>query len=143
MSKDIAALLDEPQTTVAVVGATDNPSKYGYVIYRDLKRKGYRVFPVNPRRPTVDSDPAYRDLKSLPEKPTIVNVVVPPRIAASVLRESLDLGLRNIWLQPGAESPENLAFLQENDFNYLANACIMVESRVHSRNSEGKHPRTL
>ena len=141
--KDIASLLSEPRTTVAVVGATDNPSKYGYVIYRDLKRKGYRVFAVNPGRSTVDSDPAYRDLRSLPEKPTIVNVVVPPRVAASVLKECLDLGLLNVWLQPGAESPENLAFLQENGFNYLANACIMVESRVQRRKSEGKPQRAL
>jgi predicted CoA-binding protein len=141
VTRDIASLLSEPETTVAVVGATDNPSKYGYVIYRDLKRKGYRVFAVNPRRSTVDSDPSYKDLRSLPEKPTIVNVVVPPRVALSVLRESLTLGLLNVWLQPGAESPENLAFLQENGFNYLANACIMIESRVHYRDSEGKHPR--
>jgi predicted CoA-binding protein len=143
VTRDIASLLSEPETTVAVVGATDNPSKYGYVIYRDLKRKGYRVFAVNPRRATVDSDPSYKDLRSLPEKPTIVNVVVPPRVALSVLEESLALGFLNVWLQPGAESPQNLAFLQENGFNYLANACIMIESRVHPRNSEGKHPRIL
>jgi hypothetical protein len=138
--KDIASLLGEPDTTVAVVGATDNHSKYGYVIYRDLKRKGYRVFAVNPRRPTVDSDTAFKDLKSLPERPTIVNIVVPPPVAASVLEESLKLGLMNVWLQPGAESPENLAFLQEKGFNYLANACIMVESRIQTRKSEGKIP---
>ncbi len=133
MAKDIASLLSDDTTTVAVVGATDNQSKYGYVIYRDLKRKGYRVFPVNKSRATVDSDPAYPDLRSLPVKPTIVNIVVPPPVAASVLRESLELGLSNVWLQPGAESPANLAFLQENGFNYLANACIMVESRIHPR----------
>lgn len=141
--EDIASLLSDPETTVAVVGATDNPMKYGYVIYRDLKRKGFRVFAVNPRRATVDSDPAYKSLRSLPERPTLVNVVVPPEVAASILKESLDLGLLNVWLQPGAESPENLAFLQENGFNYLANACIMIESRIHPRESEGKHPRNL
>lgn len=133
--KDIATLLSEPETTVAVVGATDNPAKYGYVIYRDLKRKGYAVFPVNPRRKTVDSDAAYPSLKSLPEKPTIVNVVVPPEITESVVKECLELGLTNVWLQPGAESPESLDFLQRNGFNYLANACIMVESRLKSRRS--------
>ncbi len=143
MIKDIASLLSEPGTTVAVVGASDNPSKYGYVIYRDLKRKGYRVFPVNSRRSTVDSDPAFKDLKSLPEKPTIVNIVVPPPVASEVLEESLELGLMNVWLQPGAESPENLAFLQEKGFNYLANACIMVESRIQTRKSEGKTPQAL
>jgi predicted CoA-binding protein len=132
-AKDIASLLADESTTVAVVGATDNPSKYGYVIYRDLKRKGYRVYAVNPGRATVDSDRAYPDLKSLPVKPTIVNIVVPPRVTTKVLRESLEQGLSNVWLQPGAESPENMAFLQEHGFNYLANACIMVESRIRAR----------
>ena len=128
--KDIASLLAEPENTVAVVGATDNPAKYGYVIYRDLKRKGYRVFPVNPNRRTVDGDQAYPSLEELPEKPTIVNIVVPPSATLEVLRACLELGLKNIWLQPGAESPEALAFVQEHGFNYLANACIMVESRL-------------
>ncbi|MGH9323527.1 MAG: CoA-binding protein [Vicinamibacteria bacterium] len=131
--KDIAALLSEPQTTVAVVGATDNHAKYGYVIYRDLKRKGYRVFPVNPHRSEVDGDRAYPRLRDLPEKATIVNLVVPPETTLSVLKECLELGLRNVWLQPGAESPETLSFLQENGLNYLANACIMIESRLNPR----------
>ena len=130
---DIATLLNQPETTVAVVGATDNPMKYGSVIYRDLKRKGYSVFPVNPNRTEVDGDRAYPSLDKLPETPTIVNIVVPPSVTIRVLRKSLELGLKNVWLQPGAESPESLAFLQENGFNYLANACIMVESRLATR----------
>ena len=130
---DIATLLNQPETTVAVVGATDNPMKYGSVIYRDLKRKGYSVFPVNPNRTEVDGDRAYPSLDKLPETPTIVNIVVPPSVTIRVLRKSLELGLKNVWLQPGAESPESLSFLQENGFNYLANACIMVESRLATR----------
>ena len=50
-----------------------------------------------------------------------------------ILEESLDLGFMNVWLQPGAESPQTIAFLQEHDFNYLANACIMVQSRFTER----------
>ena len=130
---DIATLLNEPETTVAVVGATDNATKYGSVIYRDLKRKGYAVFPVNPNRTQVDGDKAYPSLEKLPESPTIVNIVVPPSVTIGVLKKSLELGLKNVWLQPGAESPESLAFLQEHGFNYLANACIMVESRLAAR----------
>ncbi|HEX9654547.1 MAG TPA: CoA-binding protein [bacterium] len=128
--KDIAALLDEPQTTIAVVGANDNPSKYGYVIYRDLKRKGYAVFAVNPNRQTVDGDRAFGSLAELPAKATIVNVVVPPEVTMQILKECQRLGLMNVWIQPGAESPQVLDFLQKNHFNYLANACIMVQSRM-------------
>ena len=128
--KDIATLLDQSDTTVAVVGATDNPNKYGYVIYRDLKRKGFALFPVNPNRPTVDGDRAYHTLSDIPQKPTIVNFVIPPSKALDVLHECKQLGLMNVWVQPGAESPEVMTYLQENDFNYLANACIMVQSRL-------------
>ncbi|HSF19652.1 MAG TPA: CoA-binding protein [Vicinamibacteria bacterium] len=131
--KDIVALLDQPDTTVAVVGATDDPGKYGYIIYRDLKRKGYTVFPVNRSRDTVDGDQAYRSLRDLPQTPTIVNVVVPPSQTLLVVRHCLELGIGNVWLQPGAESPEVLEVLQTNGFNYLANACIMVQSRLAHR----------
>ncbi len=127
---DIVTLLDSPDATVAVVGATDDPSKYGYVIYRDLKRKGYTLFPVNPNRATVDGDEAFSSLGAIPSTPTIVNLVVPPDVTLRILEECRKLGLKNVWLQPGAENPETMGFLQGNDFNYLANACIMVQSRL-------------
>lgn len=129
---DIASLLHRDDTTIAIVGATDDPAKYGSVIYRDLKHKGFEVFAVNPNRDTVDGDPAYESLEALPDRPTIVNIVVPPQATMAVLKKAQELGHRNVWVQPGAESPEVMAFLTENDFNYLANACIMVQSRVRS-----------
>lgn len=127
---DILQVLDEPDTTIALVGATDNPSKYGHTIYHDLKRKGYTVIPVNPNRATVDGDRAYEKVGDIPQPPTIVNFVIPPRFTLHVLKQCLELGLMNVWLQPGAESPEVMEFIQDNGFNYLANACIMVESRL-------------
>ncbi len=129
---DIATLLHRDDTSVAVVGATDDPTKYGSVIYRDLKRKGYEVYPVNPNRQTVDGDPAFNSLDDLPVVPTIVNIVVPPEATLQVLRKVAEMGLNNVWIQPGAESAEVMGFLTEHDFNYLANACIMVRSRVRS-----------
>ena len=128
--KDIAALLHDDGSTVAIVGATDNPAKYGAVIYRDLKRKGYEVFAVNPHRATVDGDPAYPDLESLPVTPTVVNFVVPAPQTLKVLEEARSLGIDNVWVQPGAESPAVLTYLQEHGFNYLANSCIMVRTRL-------------
>lgn len=128
--KDITELLNEPDVTIAIVGANNNPSKYGNVIYRDLKRKGYRLFPVNPSSPEIDGDKSYANLAQLPQKPTIVNFVTPPSATLKVLEECLMLGLNNVWLQPGSESPEVIKFVQEKKFNYLANACIMVESRL-------------
>ena len=128
--EDILGLLEKPDTTLAIVGATDNPAKYGYVIYRDLKRKGFSIFPVNRNRETIDGDRAFRTLADIPSTPTVVNIVVPPEETLQVLQQCLELDLMNVWLQPGTESAANLTFLQEHPFSYLANACIMVQSRL-------------
>ena len=126
----ISTLLNEGNPVIAIVGATDNPAKYGNRIYRDLKGKGYRVYPVNPTRDTIDGDPAYADLADLPETPDIVNYVVPPPRTLRLLKRAKELGLMRVWVQPGAESADVMAYLNDNGFDYLANACIMVHSRV-------------
>ena len=128
----ISTLLNEGNPAIAIVGATDNPEKYGNRIYRDLKAKGFRVYPVNPTKDTIDGDTAYADLGDLPETPDIVNFVVPPPRTLRLLARAKELGLMNAWVQPGAENDEVLAYLADNGFDYLANTCIMVQSRRHS-----------
>ena len=127
---DVVDLLGKLDTSVAVVGATDDLNKYGHVIYQDLKQKGFKVYPVNPNRASVGGDNTYKDLKDIPEKPTLVNFVVPPSVTMTVLRECLQLNLINVWLQPGSENPESMDFLRQHSFNYLANTCIMLSSRL-------------
>ena len=128
----ISTLLNEGDPVVAVVGATDNPRKYGNLIYLDLKEKGFRVYPVNPTRATVDGDPTFATLAELPEAPDIVNFVVPPTRTLRVLKQAKGLGFTTVWVQPGAENEDVLSYLAEQDFDYLANACIMVRARVRS-----------
>lgn len=127
---DLTPLLSEPGTSIAVVGATDHPTKYGGIIYRDMKRKGFPVFAVNPYRNTVDGDPCWATVKDLPETPTIAVFVIPARRGLTVLQECAEAGIRNIWIQPGAFSPELGDALESGDFDWLANACVMVRARV-------------
>lgn len=128
--KDLTPLLSEPGTSIAVVGATDRPAKYGGIIYRDMKAKGFPVFAVNPNRSTVDDDPCWPTVKDLPEKPTIVVLVVHATDGLDVLEDCAEAGLRNIWVQPGASSPALIENLENGDFDWLADACVMVRSRV-------------
>jgi len=123
---DIVALLDRPDTVVAVVGATDHPAKYGGIIYRDLRAKGVTVRAVNPYRDTVAGDPCWRSLADLPEPPTIVNIVVPPTRTLAVLEECSRLGLKAVWIQPGAADDAVHRYLDESDLTALVDACIMV-----------------
>lgn len=130
MKTDLTKLLAAPDAVVAVVGATDNPAKYGATVYRILKRYGFTVRAVNPGRETVDGDPAYPDLASLPERPTVIDMVVPAEVGSTVVDEAVGLGYDNVWLQPGAESQELLEQLETSGLDYQVDACIMVRART-------------
>lgn len=125
---DLTPLLAKPGASIAVIGATDHPAKYGGIIYRDLKSKGYKVFAVNPNRETVDGDPCWPSVRDLPEKPTIANFVVPADRGLQVLDECEEAGILNIWVQPGAESPELEERLRNGPFTWLTRACLMVRA---------------
>ena len=125
---DLRALLDKEETSFAVVGATDTPGKFGGRIYRDLKRKGYKVFAVNTGRDTVDGDPAWAKLSDLPETPTMAVMVVHAHDGLGVLEDAAIAGVDNIWVQPGAFSRELGEALDAGEFNWLHEACVMVEA---------------
>jgi predicted CoA-binding protein len=130
MKTDLTPLLAEPGATVAVVGATDRPGKYGGIIYRDLKRKGFEVYAVNPYRDTVDGDPCWKTVKDLPTVPTIVDLVVPAARGLEVLDDCEEAGALKVWVQPGAESRALLERLESGPFQWLDQACIMVRASV-------------
>ncbi len=89
----------------AVVGASRERRKYGNKVLRVYLQRGRPVYAVNPRARTVEGRPAFLDLRSLPEKPHGISVVTPPEVTEAVVEEAIGLGIENIWMQPGAESP--------------------------------------
>ena len=120
--------------TWAVVGATNNPHKYGNKILRDLRRAGYIVYAVNLREKQIDGQPAYPSLAALPEKPEVVDFVVPPSQTERVVRECRALGLTRVWMQPGAESAEAIQYCRDNGIQVIHDACAMVQKRIWESN---------
>ncbi len=111
----------------AVVGATKNTEKFGNKIYKKLKKFGYEVYPVNPMYDTVDGEVCYKDLASVPAKVDCVDVVVAPERAKRVLEEVIDLGIENIWFQPGTFTPEIVDASEVAGVNTVYYNCVLVE----------------
>lgn len=129
---ELPALLNTPGTSLAIVGATDRQTKYGSIIYRDMKRKGWPVFAVNPYRTEVDGDPCWPSVADLPETPTIAVFVIPAKRGMGVVDDCADAGVENIWLQPGAFSLELGRKLDDDGFNWISESCVMVVGRKAS-----------
>ena len=122
--------LEQENVKIALVGASNDKSKFGNRIYRDLRSKGYNVVPINPKDENIECDKAYTSIQMMEELPDIVNLVVPPPIAMKVAQNAVELGVEYLWFQPGSESDELENWLKDTDgIKYLINACIMVETR--------------
>jgi uncharacterized protein len=115
-------------TRIAVVGASNDPSKYGNVIVRNLAVKGYTVLPVNPKEKEIAGLPAYPDLASVPGPVHLVDVVTPPAVTRRVLEDAAKLSLPAVWLQDGSYDDEALAIAAAAPYKTVYEACIMVAS---------------
>lgn len=125
VSSRIQAFLDGAPH--AVVGASTDRDKYGNKCLRCYQQDGRPVFPINPHADEVEGLASYSDLASLPEVPHGVSVVTPPRVTEAVIEEAAAVGVRNVWLQPGAESPAAVARAQELGLNVIAGGpCLLV-----------------
>jgi uncharacterized protein len=111
---------------IAVAGVSRNKNKFGSQIFKDLIKKGYRVYPVNPFMSDIEGEKCYKSLSELPEKPGSVVVCVNKNASYDLSVEALNSGIRNIWFQSGAESETALEFCKDNNMNVIHNECILM-----------------
>ena len=128
MEELIEEFLDS-KNVFAVIGVSRDPEKYGYKVYKDLKKAGYTVYPINPKAESIDGDKCYNSLRELPERPDVVDIVVPPKITERIIKECKELGIKRVWMQPGSESEEAISFCKENDIEVVHSVCVMVERK--------------
>ena len=92
---------------IAVTGVSRNAKDHGSnLVYQRLRSRGYTVFAVNPNAGTVEGDPCYHDLKSIPGGVEAVVIGTRPETAEATVRECAELGIGYVWMHrgPGAGS---------------------------------------
>jgi len=111
---------------IAVVGVSRDKTKFGNTAFTELAARGYQVFGVHPTAQEVAGVRCYPNLAALRGQVDGALVVVSPQQAVSVLREAAATGLKNVWLQQGAESPEALALARDLGLNLVSRKCVLM-----------------
>jgi predicted CoA-binding protein len=111
--------------TVAIIGASNEPNKFGNKAVRAFVAKGYTVFPVNPNETEIEGLLVYRNIREVPERPAMVSVYVPPPVLLKLLPEIAAKGCDELWLNPGTESDAVLAEAERLGLNVIQ-ACSIV-----------------
>ncbi|MEM0464730.1 CoA-binding protein [Pyrobaculum sp.] len=122
--------------TIAVVGASRDPSKWAHVVPLYLKKAGYRVIPVNPSAGEIWGEKAFRSLLEIPDEVEVVQVFRPseevPKIVDEVIKRKRERGdVKVVWLQLGIRAPEeSKQRLKEEGIALFEDMCMM---ETHSR----------
>jgi len=118
-------------STFAVAGASQDRSKYGNKVFRAIVASGRTVFPLNPRAVEVESQPAFASIVDLPVVPESLSIVTPPHVTRQVIQQAIAAGVKNVWMQPGAEDDQACQAAREAGLNVIDDgSCILVSLSI-------------
>jgi len=116
--------------TIAVVGASPDPSKDSHKVTKYLIEHGYEVFPIYPKEDEILGQKVYRNLKEI-EKPVDMVVVFRKPVAVSAIADAcIQRGdVKVLWTQKGIVNNEAAEKAKEAGISVVQNMCAMVEHR--------------
>lgn len=111
---------------LALVGASRNGKKFGNAVLRELRARGYQVYPVHPEAPEIEGQPCWPSVTRLPEKVGGVVLVIPPAATAEVVREAIDAGIPRVWMQQGSESAAAVSYCEQRAIPVVHGHCLLM-----------------
>jgi len=125
IEEQIKQFLASPSFGVA--GASANRDKYGNKVLRCYLQNGRSAIPVNPNVAEIEGIPCAATISDLPADVASISMITPPAVTAKLVPLVIEKGIKNIWMQPGAEHPEAVALCRERGINVIADgSCVLV-----------------
>jgi predicted CoA-binding protein len=113
--------------TFAVAGASRDREKYGNKVFRALQASGRSVYPLNPTATEIEGCPAFASIADLPVVPESLSIVTPPSVTRQVIQQAIVSGVKNIWMQPGAEDDQSSQAARDAGLVVIDDgSCILV-----------------
>ena len=88
--------------TLAIIGVSPNPRKWGNMLFKALKKKGYIVYPVHTNAKEIEGVKCVASVKDLPGEVKNVILTVPADVTERVVRECKEAGIERVWMHKGA-----------------------------------------
>jgi predicted CoA-binding protein len=121
-------------TNYAIIGASNNPEKYGYKVMLSLKELNEKVIPINPKEKEILGEKVFTSLSEAIENHEPIDTaifIIPPVIGIKVLEEIKKLNengeIISVWFQPGSSNKDLIDYCKKNDIEFVNGKCIMVE----------------
>jgi len=109
--------------TYAVIGVSQDESKYGYEVFHILADNHYKVYPVNPKYTEIDGIHCFPSVSALPEEPEVIIIVLAPHNTLKTIENLVPFKKTVFWLPPECWSDEALNKLNQSGLTYIYDIC--------------------
>lgn len=120
---------------IAVAGVSRESRKFGNIVFKELHKRGYKAVPINPFADTLEGAAVFKKIADLPAEIQSLVLVTQPAQTIELTKEAAAKGIKNIWMQPGAEHTTAIEFCKQNDMLCIHHECILM----HLKPTEGIH----
>jgi predicted CoA-binding protein len=113
---------------IAIAGVSRDPKKFGHIVFKQLKDKGFEVYPINPEVDNIAGTPCFRSVSALPLSVHSLVVITPKKQTRAVVAEAISKGIDNIWIQQMSDTPEAIELVKAHPINLIAKECILMHT---------------
>ena len=118
------------QSHIAIAGVSRNSNKWGNALLKELRKKGIKVYPVNPNADELEGEKCYHDLRSLPAEVDSLIIATKPVDTEKLVEECKDSGIKRVWMQKGggkgSASKNAIESCKQNGLAYVYGFCPMM-----------------
>lgn len=128
-SDDYISDILEDTKTIAVVGASDNSVRPSYIVMRYLRRKGYRVLPVNPGKAGQEfmGEKFYASLSDIDVPVDMVDCFRGSDAIPPIADEAIKIGAKVLWMQLGVSNEAAAKTAEDAGIKVVMNRCPKIE----------------
>ena len=111
---------------MAMAGVSRDPEKFGGAIFKELKEKGFELYPVNPNTDEIQGVKCYRSVDELPDGVSRLLIVTPKHESTAVAAAAVKKGIKMVWIQQKSDTPEAVKTIEDAGIPLIYKKCVMM-----------------
>ena len=128
-SADYMASVLKDTKSIAMVGASPDPTKFSYGVLRVLHEQGFKMFPVNPKEGVdeIRGIPVYPSLAAIDQPVDMVQVFRRSEALLGITQEAIDINAKILWAQIGVYDEEAARLAEAAGLRVVMDRCVKIE----------------
>ncbi len=111
---------------IAMAGVSSNQKKFGYIIFKELREKGFDICPVNPKVEAIDGVKCYKSVSDIPDDYEKLFLATPKDVTDSIIKDAAKKGIKHIWIQQMANTKESSTLANDLGIELIEKECIFM-----------------